>query len=231
MSRYQVTVEGPEGTFSEGWPSVTEILDVALSKSGLQDWYYKQAVLGVSVLMEKYEQNLPRDVPSLHSLLKTEGLSPYAQRDQAAAGGNAIHKAVKGLAQNKPTVAKNDYPVLYEWWKKERAWKAANILAAEETLVSFSNRYAGTLDLVYTEDGKVCLSDVKSGKLRDSHYLQLEGYRWAWEERGGRHVDYMSVIQVPRDGTAVLETIVPLSDKLTEAWAGALDLYKWSKKK
>jgi hypothetical protein len=228
MSRYTVSLDGPEGKIELGFPSVTEIIDATYSKRGLEDWYYKQGVSGIALLMEKYGENLPNDVPSLHSLLKSEGFSPYSQRDSAADAGKAIHTAVKELTSGKTAKAKAHYPALYSWWK-ERDFRRANILGAEQTLVSFKYRFAGTADLVYTEGGLVTLSDVKSGAVRDSHHLQLEGYRMAWEEMGGHPVDQLSIIQVPRDGSAVNETLVSVSEELSAAWMGMLAVYEWTK--
>lgn len=231
MSRYTITVTGPEGTKEFKWPSATEIIESVYAKNGLQDWYYKEAVLGVSKLMAKFGGSLPADVPSLHSLMKSEGHSPYAQRDTAATAGTAIHTAVKTLAHGRSTkTVKEQYPALYGWWK-ERDFRKANILGAEETLVSFTQGYCGTFDLVYTENGEVTLSDVKSGKIRDSHALQLEAYRQAWEELGGVPIDRYSIIQVPRDGSEVTETLIEMTPELTEAWRSVLSVYRWQKKK
>jgi hypothetical protein len=44
-------------------------------------------------------------------------------------------------------------------------------------------------------------------------------------------VDELSVIQVPRNGTEVTETIIPVTTELTQAWSGILDVYRWQKKK
>lgn len=232
MSRYTVTVTGPDGqTFEEGWPSVTEIIEQVLAKPGLADWYYKQGVAGLSILLDKYGGKLPSDIPSLQSLMKQEGLSPYAQRDAAASSGQDIHEAVYGLSKRPQEASvKKSHPALFEWWQ-DKGLKKQTVLAAEQVVVSWRNKYAGTLDLVYTQDSSVCLSDVKSGKVRESHAVQLELYRWAWEENGGEKVDRMSIIQVPRDGSPVTEHEVFLTDELTVAASGILSVHKWSSKK
>jgi len=229
VSRYNLVVTGPDGTTLERKVvSVTEIIGEVLAKNGLPDWYYKQAIAGMSILIKKYDHVLPNDIKSLHSLMKSEGLSPYAIRDEAASVGMKIHTAVEGLAKGRRP---KDYPALTEWWKS-RGFRAANILAAEELLYSGAYNYAGTVDLIYLDPddvGRVVLADIKSGALRDSHHVQLELYRWAWEEMGGQPITEMELIQVPRDGSDVKTETVPISKVLTRAASGLLEAYRWLK--
>lgn len=239
MSRYKLTVEGPKGEFFEkAVPSVTEIIDAVLAKNGLPDWYYKQAVQGFGTLLEKYGEHLPKDVRSLHSLMKSEGLSPYSVRDAAASQGIAIHNAVEALAKGRrPTV----FPSLTTWWK-DKGLKKDRILGAESLVYSGRHGYAGTVDLVYRDDpltaptaagalgeGPVVLADIKTGAIRDSHEIQVELYRWAWEEMGNKHIDRLQIIQVPRDGSSVKVTDIPISQRLTLGAEGLLQAWRWKK--
>ena len=219
---------GPDGnTFERKVPSVTEIIDAVLAKNGLPDWYYKQAIAGMSILIKKYDHVLPNDIKSLHSLMKTEGLSPYAIRDEAANIGTKIHSSVEALAKGRRP---KDYPVLTEWWKS-RGFRAPHILAAEAMLYSGRWNYAGTVDLIYRdpETDVVVLADIKTGALRDSHHVQLELYRWAWEEMGGTPIESMELIRVPRDGSDVETQDVPISSVLSRAAEGLLEAYSWLK--
>ena len=228
MSRYNLVVTGPDGdTFERKIPSVTEIIDAVLAKNGLPDWYYKQAIAGMSILIKKYDHVLPNDIKSLHSLMKTEGLSPYAIRDEAASIGTKIHTSVEALAKGRRP---KDYPVLTEWWK-ERGFRAQHILGAETLLYSGRYGYAGTVDLIYSDPqtGRVVLADIKTGALRDSHHIQLELYRWAWEEMGGAHIEGLELIQVPRDGSEVKVEEVLISKTLSRAAEGLLEAYPWLK--
>jgi hypothetical protein len=206
---------------------VTEIIDAVLAKNGLPDWYYKQAIAGMSILIKKYDHVLPNDIKSLHSLMKTEGLSPYAIRDEAASIGTKIHTSVEALAKGRRP---KDYPVLTEWWKA-RGFRASHILAAEGLLYSGRWNYAGTVDLIYRdpETEQVVLADIKTGALRDSHHVQLELYRWAWEEMGGTAIDMMELIRVPRDGSDVQTEEVKISSTLSRAAEGLLEAYSWLK--
>ena len=230
MARYNIEVKGPDdspdtASLVIGFPSVTEIVERTLAKPNLPSWYYKTGVEGFSTLLAKYSSSLPTDLPSLHSLMKSEGVSPYAVRDKASREGKKIHKAVEGLTKGRRP---KDLPALTEYWK-ERGWKRANILASEQVVVSFKHRYAGRLDLVYEEDDIVTLTDIKSGEARDSHKLQLELYRRAWEELGNKPVDRLTIIQVPRDGSDCRELEVSDTLELREAGDAVLALWKWLK--
>lgn len=226
MSRYKLILEGPnDARLERKVPSVTEIIDQVLAKNGLPDWYYKQAVFGFQKMLDKFGDTLRgADIRTLHSLMKTEGWSPYAVRDTAAAEGTRIHKAVEALAKGRrPTT----YPALTTWWK-EQGFRAKNILGAESLVYSGKHGYAGTIDLVYTLEETV-LADVKTGNLRDSHEIQLELYRWAWEEMGNPPINRLQLIQVPRDGSEVKVKDVEISEELTQGAAGLLQAWRWRK--
>lgn len=228
-ARYTVTVVGPHGDTQEyDFPGVTNIIDRCLAKNGLPRWYYNETVNAVSYLLKKYRENMSgfADVASLHSLINQEDLGPYNLRDKASEAGTAIHDKVLDLTKGKrPKEPAN----LTSYWK-ERGWRRENILAAEQVVTSFKHKYAGTLDLVYRDSGQakpVTLTDVKSGAVRDSHHLQVELYRRAWEEQGGVPIERLSIIQVPRDGKECKEVEVPMTRELEEAADGILTLYEW----
>lgn len=228
MSRYTLTLTGPDGAALErSVPSVTEMIDAVLAKNGLPDWYYKKAVEGFSYLIKKYDHVLPNDIKSLHSLMKSEGLSPYSVRDEAAAVGTKIHKDVEALSHGKRP---QNFPNLVEWWK-EIGFRAKDVVAAETLLYSGRYGFAGTADLIfrYPGESEVVLADVKSGSLRGSHHLQVELYRWAWEEAGGVPIDRMQLIRVPRDGSPVEVEDVPIKPTLTRAAESIVETYRWLK--
>lgn len=203
------------------------MIDAVLAKNGLPDWYYKKAVEGFSYLIKKYDHVLPNDIKSLHSLMKSEGLSPYSVRDEAAAVGTKIHNDVEALSHGKRP---QNFPNLVTWWK-EIGFRAADVVAAEALLYSGRHGFAGKADLLfrYPGEGEVVLADVKSGTLRESHHLQVELYRWAWEEMGGVQVDRMQLIRVPRDGSPVQVEEVAIKPSLTRAAEGLVEAYKWLK--
>ncbi len=228
MSRYNLTLTGPDGdSLERPIPSVTEIIDAVLAKNGLPDWYYKKAVEGFSYLIKKYDHVLPNDIKSLHSLMKSEGLSPYSVRDEAAAIGTKIHNDVEALTHGKRP---QNFPNLVEWWKAV-GFRAKDVLGAETLLYSGRHGYAGKADLVFRYPGEteVVLADVKSGQLRDSHHLQVELYRWAWEEMGGVPIDRMQLIRVPRDGSPVETEDIAVKATLTRAAEGLIEAYRWLK--
>lgn len=228
MSRYNLVLTGPDGdTLERPVPSVTEMIDAVLAKNGLPDWYYKKAVEGFSYLIKKYDHVLPNDIKSLHSLMKSEGLSPYSVRDEAAAIGTRIHTDVEALSHGKRP---KNFPNLVQWWT-ETGFRAKDVVAAEALLYSGKHGFAGTTDLIFRYPGhsEVVLADVKSGTLRESHHLQVELYRWAWEEAGGVPIGALQLIRVPRDGSKVEVENVPIKTTLTRAAEGLVETYHWLK--
>lgn len=195
-----MAVTNPDGrTFTTYFPSVTTILEKVLAKPALAGWYYKQAVEGVANLLRKYGDQTPSDLPSLHSLLSSEGLSPYAQRDEATDHGTKVHKALERLAQGRKVAARPEVESLLEWWDIPKD----KVVATEKVAVSFRHQYAGTIDLMYCDmdPDHLTLMDCKTGKnIHWENVLQLEAYALAWEEMYGRKVSTLKILHLPRLG-------------------------------
>lgn len=181
------------------FPRVTSIIDDVLAKPRLLGWYYSKTVDGVSGLLDKYGDKVPHDSASIKSLLRTEGLSPFAQRDKSATKGTTIHAELEHLAKTGELATETPETLaLLDWWT-QRGLTPSDVLATERTLVSFTHRYAGTVDLVYRdpESGTITICDLKTGKyIHWSNFVQGEAYREAWLEERNPAVNRVSVLHV-----------------------------------
>lgn len=214
------------------FPSVTSILDAVVAKPKLMHWYYSTALKGMAQLVQKYGGKLPGDYASLKSLMGSEKLSPYSQRDKAASTGTDVHEDLERLAAGEVVERTSENAGLLDWWA-ERGLTPADVIATEIPLVSFKYRYAGTVDLIYKDPstGKVRLCDLKTGKyVHWTHFVQGEAYRRAYEEEGG-WVDEVTVLHCPaaQEGVytekvsteidfSVFESILGIFNWLPEDW-------------
>lgn len=196
MSRYTLTIEGPNGNACQSLPSVTEIIGATLAKPQLLDWYYSTTVDSIETLLDTFK-DVPED--GLEAWLEVNKLRPHDIRDTRAEEGTAAHEYLGRTAQytiEHPGEEFFTFPsTLFEeaithWWET----KQPKVLAFETVLYSLRHGFAGTCDLVVELDRKptvgteVALIDLKTRKANaflkayTSDMLQLSAYKLAWDE-------------------------------------------------
>jgi len=228
-SPYKVSITvGDKEVYKAPLPRVTTILDAAFGGEGLSRWSYNTTVAGFSHLIAKYGGQLPSDIPSLHSLLAQEGVSPNAKRDASQVYGSRLHDVLHRLALGRKVKETEENKRLLDWYLDNVGTKDA-VIATEKTVFSLTDFYAGTLDLVYrTMEGKVRMTDLKTGTIMEPKMrCQLGAYDQAWWEMRLTHIDEYSILHVPRDGGEVNEIMVQPS---TEEWQSALTIYRAQRK-
>jgi hypothetical protein len=225
--KLNVTV-GDKEVYKVTLPRVTTILDSAFGGDGLARWYYNNTVIGFSHLISKYGGNLPSDIPSLHSLLSTEGVGPNKKRDESQEYGSKLHDVLHRLAIGRKVRETADNQRLLDWFYTSVIAKHG-VIATEKTVISLREGYAGTLDLVWrTLEGKVRMTDLKTGTIMEAKMrCQLQAYTEAWHEMGGEKIDEWSILHVPRDGSEASE--IKITPDPTE-WAAALTIYRAQRK-
>jgi hypothetical protein len=180
------------------FPSVTHILDTVIAKPRLMNWYYRKAIEGMAALLQRYGTKLPQDEDSLHQLLKTHELTPWAARDHGGAIGKAAHSDVEAWCRGE-VVDWSPESEGFPNWVIERGLDRGDIVSSEVPLVSFRHQFAGTVDLVYRAPviDKLVLTDVKTGKyVQWVHLVQCQAYQIAWEEQGREAIWKTSVLHV-----------------------------------
>lgn len=155
-------------------PGVTTILGRWKDSGGLLQWAFKQGQSGARSL--------------------------YEERDKAADIGTLAHAMVEcRLTGKDPESALADAPEDYR--PKARtayaafdAWMAqtqAQVISAEEPMVSERYRFGGTPDVVLRmPDGRLALGDVKTsnGIYRD-YLMQVAAYGLLWDETHDEKID------------------------------------------
>jgi hypothetical protein len=194
VSRYTLTVEGPNGNACQPLPSVTEIIGATLAKPQLLDWYYSTTVDSIETLLDTFK-DVPED--GLEAWLEINKLRPHDIRDEAAGRGTAAHEYLARLANGMGELGAIAFgaetvftEAIRHWWE----FRKPKVLASEMVLYSLRHGFAGTCDLVVELDRaptvgtEVALIDLKTRKANalpkayTSDMLQLSAYKLAWDE-------------------------------------------------
>lgn len=143
---------------------------------------------------------------AITAALKRERMTVNDHRDEAAAGGTAVHKALedyaeKGIIPNASSVPESKRGSIRGLAKFIVEYRP-EFLATEVKVLSVAHRYAGTFDLLARIDGKRYLIDLKTSKwvYPSSHFPQLEAYEGARLEAGEEPTDVRAVLWVNSDG-------------------------------
>lgn len=163
-------------------PSITTV--IAQEKMDLDGWIGHMAATAVT-----QDERLGEAVGNsakLKALARQASSAATQYRDAAAARGDRVHQyceqiALRALgqshqaAQAREALAENGEEAFAgrfdEWWDQYQVVP----LAAEVTVWNHSIGYAGTLDLVATIGGRLCLIDYKTrGTDRDGHVKTLD---------------------------------------------------------
>ena len=191
--------------WSDGRPyvSVTTVLQ-AIDKPALRRWVGKEVYLAMV---------------KTPTLSEAEALgAPYKTSDKAKARGTTIHSIVEAYKKNGIKISPEleqfkGYAQAFHKWVGDYEM---HILENEKTIISKSERYAGTCDLLLRNYGRtlkddktgkfikrmpnIWLVDVKTGKdIYDEAFLQLSAYKHALEENGEK-VDRAGVLLLQENG-------------------------------
>ena len=99
-----------------------------------------------------------------------------AQVSAASRKGSAVHGQIADILTGKeitPTAEAAPYVYAFARFQAE---KRPEFLHTEEVVLSPSHGYGGRFDFIAKIGGRVALVDIKTGKLKASHRLQLAGY-------------------------------------------------------
>jgi hypothetical protein len=239
VSRYTLTVEGPNGNACQPLPSVTEIIGATLAKPQLLEWYYSTTVDSIETLLDTFK-DIPED--GLEAWLEVNKLRPHDIRDEAAERGTKAHEYLAYLASFEPVeeaVYQRPSPgfngvfqeAIFHWWQSRQP----KVLASETVLYSLKHGFAGTCDLVVELDRaptvgtEVALIDLKTRKANafpkayTSDMLQLSAYKLAWDEmHPDRKIDSTYALLALDDGSwRMVDTTLPDS-----VFLSLLDVYR-----
>ena len=160
-------------------PGVTTILGRWKDSGGLLQWAFKQGQSGARTLYE--ERDKAADIGTL----------AHAMVEHRLTGRDPV-LALAGQPDDSCAKARTAYAAFDSWMAQTQA----QVISAEEPMVSERYRFGGTPDVVLRmPDGRLALGDVKTsnGIYRD-YLMQVAAYGILWDEThdekisGGFHI-------------------------------------------
>lgn len=190
-------------------PGVTSILSDGLAKPALINW---AANTTAEYAVDRWDDLAPLG-PS--AKLKELKAARYADRDAAANRGTEVHQLAERLSRGEevtvPEALRGHVEACVGFLDE---WDVQPVLI-EAVVVSYTHRYAGTLDLVADlADGRRLLLDYKTARsgVFPDNALQLAAYRYADAYRADNttpeqplpEVDGCAVVHIRADGYSLV---------------------------
>ncbi len=237
IGKYEFQEKGHKHLF-DGKPltGVTTVLSI-LSKPALLPWASKMAV---EYVKEKLVPNAGKEgevqwlsySPEELDVILGEAKTAYAKkRDKAGDEGTAIHAMLEVMIK-KAIIETNgiinpvttDIPQVEEFmnWAKDKTFLASEVHVFSEPMF-----VGGICDIVYEENGKKYLADIKTGSgIYGEMFWQMGGYHLCMEEMGlYEGIDGYTVVNIPKKGGLKVETNYGLTQN-KEGFKHCLAIYR-----
>jgi CRISPR/Cas system-associated exonuclease Cas4 (RecB family) len=207
-------------------PSVTGITSKGLIKEGLTNWKVSfplgQAKREINQMLKDEK---PLDKFSLEKIFADAEGATLKIMKEAGQVGTVVHSLVEDYLKGEKIPDQVDKRVVNCWnlflaWWEQQEYDPIHI---EKKLYSKKHNYAGTLDLIVKDKEKnLVLIDIKtSNQISFDYLLQLNAYRFAYEEETGEKISKALVVRLPKSDKRIDVQKIPLNKKLFNAFLGA----------
>lgn len=215
----------------EWQPGVTTIIGTVLAKPQLIQWAANEAVDFIEA--KGYLRSLSDEDnefvvdPDILTQARTAHIS---RRDKAADKGTGVHSLAEDyvrmcmLENEGHPLPKdsNEAPIApFITWARDNN---SRFLDCEVMVYSATHKYAGRFDLLFEQDGKRYLGDIKTGKgVYPDYFIQLGAYQIAHTELGGQ-VDGCTILHL--NSKSLHAYTSDNSDRDRKAFLNCLELYR-----
>ena len=206
--------------------SVTGICSRGLPKPNLVNWLVATPLNEVKRLInEKLDNNEPLDRAGLERIFKTAKEKTNKIKEDAGLVGTVVHGLIEDFLKGKDIPKQSDPAVVncwnlfLDWWNKQEY----EVVELEKKIYSKKYNYAGTLDLVVKDKkGNLVLMDIKTSNfITFDYFLQLNAYKFAYEEETGSKVSKSFIVKLSKKDAEIEIKEIPLNKKLFNAFIGA----------
>ena len=206
--------------------SVTGICSRGLPKPNLINWLIATPLKEVKRLInEKLDNNEPLDRAGLERIFKTAKEKTNKIKEDAGLVGTVVHGLIEDFLKGKDIPKQSDPAVVncwnlfLDWWNKQEY----EVVELEKKIYSKKYNYAGTLDLVVKDKkGNLVLIDIKTSNfITFDYFLQLNAYKFAYEEETGSKVSKSFIVKLSKKDAEIEIKEIPLNKKLFNAFIGA----------
>ena len=206
--------------------SVTGICGRGLPKPNLVNWLVATPLNEVKRLInKKLDNNEPLDRAGLERIFKTAKEKTNKIKEDAGLVGTVVHGLIEDFLKGKDIPKQSDPAVVncwnlfLDWWNKQEY----EVVELEKKIYSKKYNYAGTLDLVVKDKkGNLVLMDIKTSNfISFDYFLQLNAYKFAYEEETGSKVSKSFIVKLSKKDAEIEIKEIPLNKKLFNAFIGA----------
>jgi hypothetical protein len=146
-------------------------------------------------------------------------------KNDAGLVGSVVHGLIEDFLQGKKIPNQSDpavvncWNIFLDWWKTQEY----EVVELEKKIFSKKHNYAGTLDLVLKDkQGNLVLADIKtSNHISFDYTLQLNAYKYAYEEETKQKIAKGLIIRLPKKDSKIEVKELPLSREMFNAFLGA----------
>lgn len=199
---------------NDAFVRVTSVLDI-IHKPFLMQWYARETYYA----MVK-DPNISEE----------DAINAARNKSRIAMDkGSLVHSMVESFQEKKRK--EEAFPThlqgYMDGFEKFLLENSMEIEKQEQTVFSKKHRFAGTLDLLTTSNGKRFLIDIKTGSaIYDEASLQVSAYQYALEEQGIT-VHERRIVLLKEDGSFKVESPTYQID----TFLSALNLWRWKNQK
>lgn len=206
--------------------SVTGICGKGIPKPQLVNWLVSTPIREIKDSINNIlDDQKPLDRISLeriihHATNKTEKI-----KEDAGLVGSVVHGLIEDYLLNKKIPNQSDKAVVncfnlfLDWWNTQEY----QVVELEKKIFSKKHNYAGTLDLVLRDkNGNLVLADIKtSNHISFDYTLQLNAYKYAYEEETKSKITNGLIIRLPKKDSKIEIKELPLNKEMFNAFLGA----------
>ena len=206
--------------------SVTGICGKGIPKPQLVNWLVYTPIREIKDAINHMLDNSEiLDRISLERIINNATKKTDKIKDDAGLVGSVVHGLIEDYLQGKKIPIQSDKAVVncwnlfLDWWKTQEY----KVVELEKKIFSKKHNYAGTLDLVLEDkQGNLVLADIKtSNHISFDYTLQLNAYKYAYEEETKLKITKGLIIRLPKKDSKIEVKELPLSQEMFDAFLGA----------
>ena len=206
--------------------SVTGICGRGIPKPELTNWLVNMPMNEAKKLLnQKLDDGIALDRAELLRIFKKASEITNYFKDEGALVGTVVHGLIEDYLQGKKIPTQSDPKVIncwnlfLDWWKTQEY----EVVELEKKIYSKKHNYAGTLDLVLKDKkGNLVLADIKtSNHISFDYTLQLNAYKYAYEEETNLKITKGLIIRLPKKESKIEVKELPLNKDMFNAFLGA----------
>tara|TARA_R100000654_G_scaffold5716_1_gene15740 strand:- start:4113 stop:4871 length:759 start_codon:yes stop_codon:yes gene_type:complete len=185
--------------------SVTGVTSMGVPKPQLINWLVNTPMFEAKSQLNKLlDEGKKLDRVTLERVFHDSSAKTEKLKNEGALVGSVVHGLIEDYLKGKEIPEQSDKKVIACWntflkWWETQGYEPVEI---EKKIYSKNYTYAGTLDLVVKDKkGNLVLIDIKtSNHVSFDYHLQLNAYKFAYEEETKSPISKALIVRLPKQG-------------------------------